>query len=493
MRRWASFAVLVVIVATAALFIRVIVVARDFDTVVAADRFESMRDDPTALRAFLARMPKGGDLHVHLSGAVYAERLIAWAVQDRLCVRLTDLSIVDPPCDRNAGTAPITDTLADQALYDRIVNALSMRFFRPMSAAASGHDQFFATFNRFGRASGHSVDMTVDMLRRYQAENVLYAEFMMTFLPGSVRVELANAIKGQTDYASMLATLKARGLDKVVDAMRTQIAEQIKGIDAALDCDPQRTKPGCAVDYRYIAQVSRNTPIEEVFVQTAAAAALVRAEPWVVALNFVQVEDAQIARRDYSPHMRIVQFLANDIPVALHAGELWIGLVPPDDLTFHITSAVTIAGARRIGHGTALAFEKGMDGLLATMRRRDVAVEISLTSSDLILGVRGKEHPLSTYLAAGVPVVLSTDDAGVSRIDLTNEYVRAAYEHGLGYRKLKAIARNGLTYSFIREEKKRDLLARLDRASEEFEQALVGQRGTLRSLAALIRAAVWPL
>ena len=54
-------------------------VARDFDTVVASARFEAARTNHTELRAFLRRMPKGGDLHTHLSGAVYAERFIAWA------------------------------------------------------------------------------------------------------------------------------------------------------------------------------------------------------------------------------------------------------------------------------------------------------------------------------------------------------------------------------------------------------------------------------
>jgi adenosine deaminase len=42
-----------------------------------------------------------------------------------------------------------------------------------------------------------------------------------------------------------------------------------------------------------------------------------------------------------------------------------------------------------------------------------------------------------------VPVVLSTDDQGVLRTDMTNEYVRAAREQGLGYRDLKAISRAG--------------------------------------------------
>src|SRR5262249_16001208 len=77
----------------------------------------------------------------------------------------------------------------------------------------------------------------------------------------------------------------------------------------------------------------------EVFVRTAIAAALIRAEARIVALNFVGPEDNFVARRDYTRHMQIIRLLANDVPVTLHAGELWLGLVPPPDLTFHIPAA----------------------------------------------------------------------------------------------------------------------------------------------------------
>src|ERR1043165_2730740 len=46
------------------------------DTAVTAARFSGLRADHTGLRAFLRAMPKGADLHVHLSGAVYAEDFI---------------------------------------------------------------------------------------------------------------------------------------------------------------------------------------------------------------------------------------------------------------------------------------------------------------------------------------------------------------------------------------------------------------------------------
>jgi adenosine deaminase len=227
-----------------------------------------------------------------------------------------------------------------------------------------------------------------------------------------------------------------------------------------------------------------------VFVKTATAVALIRAEPRLVALNLAGPEDYLVARRDYTRQMEIIRFLAKDVPVALHAGELWLGLVPPSDLSFHIRQAIEIADAQRIGHGVSLAFERDAEGLLAEMRARPVVVEISLTSNDLILGVRGKDHPLPAYLAAGVPVVLSTDDAGISRIDLTNEYFRAARDYALGYRELKAIARNALRYSFLDAEQKRDQLERFEQRSAEFERSVASRQSPLRSAVALIKAAV---
>ena len=37
--------------------------------------FQSIRNNPNLLLAFLRAMPKGGDLHNHLTGAIYAESL----------------------------------------------------------------------------------------------------------------------------------------------------------------------------------------------------------------------------------------------------------------------------------------------------------------------------------------------------------------------------------------------------------------------------------
>ncbi|HEX4380292.1 MAG TPA: hypothetical protein VH022_09680, partial [Candidatus Acidoferrum sp.] len=57
---------------------------------------ESVRANPLELELFLADMPKGTDLHSHLSGAVYAESWIRAAAEDQLCVNPAALAFTKP-------------------------------------------------------------------------------------------------------------------------------------------------------------------------------------------------------------------------------------------------------------------------------------------------------------------------------------------------------------------------------------------------------------
>jgi adenosine deaminase len=113
---------------------------------------------PLALEAWLAEMPKGGDLHSHLSGAVYAETWLRDAEADHICIDTQTLSfarkgvaLATEPCA--AGTVAASSLTQNQALYDKLVDAFSMRSFVP-STGDSGHDHFFATFDHFGGLGG---------------------------------------------------------------------------------------------------------------------------------------------------------------------------------------------------------------------------------------------------------------------------------------------------------------------------------------------------
>ena len=79
-------------------------------------------------------------------------RLSATPAEDGLCVDPAALSFAQPPC--RGKLIPAKDlsgniTAANQALYDKLIDSFSMRSFVP-SPGWSGHDQFFATFGKFG-------------------------------------------------------------------------------------------------------------------------------------------------------------------------------------------------------------------------------------------------------------------------------------------------------------------------------------------------------
>jgi adenosine deaminase len=86
------------------------------------------------------------------------------------------------------------------------------------------------------------------------------------------------------------------------------------------------------------------------------------------------------------------------------------------------------------------------------MAQNHVMVEIAFSSNDLILGISGKNHPFPIYRKHNVPVSLSTDDEGVSRINLTHEYVRAVETYNLRYADLKQMVRTGMEHSFQQGE-----------------------------------------
>jgi adenosine deaminase len=421
-----------------------------------AARFEAVAKNRAQLRLFLRAMPKGGDLHNHLVGAAYAEDFLAWADADGLCVTTGPLpAIAAGPCDAPGKVSAKDLGKTNPALYSRAINALSMRSYHPGADGAlpSGHDQFFSTFGRFGTVTDGNLPGLLAVARDQAAgDHVGYVE---TSVNPSAMYDLVNPVRNAPWDGDMAKALAA--LEPGIPAMTAKARQQFDAAEAEADrrqgCLAQKPRTGpCAVVLGYQAFAVRILPPSVVFAQLTAAFALAQADPRFVGVNIVAPEDDPTALADYALHMRMLQFLHArypDVKLSLHAGELTLGLVPPRDLRFHIRQAVEVAGARRIGHGVDIAYEDDAPALLARMARDKVAVEVNLTSNDVILGVKGGDHPLALYRQAGVPFVLSTDDEGVSRIDLTNEYLRAVTEQGLGYADLKAAARVSLDYAFL--------------------------------------------
>ncbi|HEY6337026.1 MAG TPA: adenosine deaminase [Candidatus Sulfotelmatobacter sp.] len=419
-----------------------------------AHYLDSIRKQPPLLLAFLRDMPKGGDLHNHLDGSIYAEDLIDFAVSDNLCVDRTSSRLLAPPCDdsceKYTNKPAVRCSYGDQVLYNQIIDAWSMRNWKP--GDESGHDHFFATFNKFGLASHlHVADAISTVVNRAGRDHLQYVELMHTADAGEAP-RLAAKIGYDSDYAELRKKFLDGGLKDIAAATSKKLADDDARARAEQKCGTPEAEPGCRVTVRYLYQVLRGLPPESVFAQILLGFELASSDPHFVGLNLVMPEDWYVPIHDFNKHMAMLDYLHGIYPkvhITLHAGELAMGLVPPEDLAFHIRASVELGHAERIGHGVSVMEENEPIGLLKEMAARNVLVEISLTSNDVILGVSGDEHPLPVYMKYGVPVALSSDDEGVSRSDMTHEYLRAVESYNLSYADLKRMARQSLEHSFL--------------------------------------------
>lgn len=403
------------------------------------------------LRLLMQKVPKGADLHNH--GGTYAEDYLRWAATQNGCLQIKARKLSPQPC-----TGPDSVPLRgleerDVKLYNDAIDAMSARGFLQGvgDPAVSGHERYFSGFRRI-LGSVEDIGFMLATSREQAVESRShYAELMVGPDINGYTREFAAEPWNETDMAGRLARL-APVIRAAVAQGRSDLDLIHKTADEINDCHSRHPKDACDITVRHILTVKREAQPEQIFGRIALGFALAEADPRIVGVNILNPEDGPIALRDYSLHMRLFAFFKQrfpDVKLTMHAGELTLGLVPPRDLRFHIREAVEIAGARRIGHGVDIAYEDDAAELLKRMAREKIAVEINLTSNDVILGVKGSEQPLRMYLAARVPVVLSTDSSGTLRHDLTYEYMRAFSEHGLKYTELRKVSRDSLTYSFL--------------------------------------------
>lgn len=414
-----------------------------------ARRFEEARRDEPSLIAFLKGMPKGGDLHVHVGGAIYAENLLDNALKRGLFFDpATSLfETKDKP-----GRIPAAKFLEGDAgdYLTQFLDKASMRGYR---SGMSGHDHFFRAFGILDNAGeGMSAEEpNAEVIRRAKAQNVQYLELMTSVAPESAYEPLFKDIPPVDHPEQALATLKPK-LDAFVKAAKASLDQRDKSLAALVGVPSRITSATGAITVRYIVAASRLAPDNEFFVDIAAGMALMKADRRVVGVNILAPEDHPFARTHFEAQMRLMDALwwhFRKPNITLHAGELTLDISPMEPMLSRIRKSIQVGHARRIGHGVSIAWEDDLPNLLKKMRDEGIAVEICLTSNDGILGVKGDRHPFNLYRKAGVPITLNTDDEGVNRSNLTMEFVRAVRTYRLSYREVKALVRNSVEYSFL--------------------------------------------
>ena len=144
--------------------------------------------------------------------------------------------------------------------------------------------------------------------------------------------------------------------------------------------------------------------------------------------------------------------------ITIHAGET--------EGAESIWEAVYHLSANRIGHGLKLL---DRPELLQRFIDTGIGIEMCPSSNDQIVGFsRVKDsYPLREYLARGLKVTLNTDDCGISRTYLTNEFIKASRMcSGLTLWDIIVLIRNSLSISFCDRETKCHLM-------HEFEDSII--------------------
>jgi len=438
-----------------------------------AERFELAKRTEPELVAFLRRFPKGADLHNHAGGAVYSDYVIDEARAKGLRYDPESRGFT---ASEEEHTVSLDELEADAAMLKAFFETVSMRGWYPNTD--DGHHHFFQTFSHLGSARRTQAQVLAEIVRRNRYQNVNYVELMMTPVPSATwgrfyeifdELDLDDLPGSLAPYESLIEDPAiGRSFSEYIDELETEASRE-------LGLSPTLSEPGTETAVAYIGSLLRTGPMERFFRHAIVMFTAMQSDERVVGLNIVAPEDHPASRRQFDGQMKILDFLWQrfDQPaITLHAGELTLRYAPVASMWDRIRRSIDEGHARRIGHGISIAWERDLVSLLEQMRDEGILVEINLTSNESILGVRDDAHPFQLYRRAGVPVCLTTDDEGVSRSNLTREYVKAVRRYDLDYDDIKTISRDCLVHSFLPKETKTARLALLDAAFADFEKSL---------------------
>ena len=430
-----------------------------------ADWFDDIRDgnDPEALYRTLYYMPKGGDLHNHLSGAVFAEWWyeLALAQRERGYAYYTKVRIDN--CREyggNAFRAPyflmfrnisaqeytgLDDCekgeykpLADLDEREKAGWMDSIRLDKPYE----GRDEFFQThwqrLNALTRNPWLQSEMLVKNLEAYAAEGMVYVEYQIG--ASSYEGSGGEAIEATRAFDILRETLARKDVRDLGVTVRFQLAIL-------------RFLPNAEDHLRRVYKLVHENP------------------DLLVAVNMVGREDndkGYPAR--FLPTLRELRQKYSGVRLSIHAGEV-------DEPNSHVRDTLLL-GADRIGHGLNLITD---DDTMLLMRHGPYLVEINLISNLLLEYVSDyAEHPFPEYLRTGIPVALSSDDRGMWESTMTDEFFVAATEFNLTWDEIKTLSRNSLAHAFVEKEIKERLLREYEERIARFERQM--QRGGLLEL-----------
>lgn len=443
--------------------------ARTADTV-----FAEVRTNPEKLRTFLRAMPKGAELHTHLSGTPGPDRLLSLAASSRELNYFVSI--------------PDRDSAPDDP------DAYALAAFPPGGKEPAAKPGFrYVSALALGNAASADLKSRLNAFRQAHLINKLDSKPLLSFY-SSIFQRRGAVVNSREMIPFLLRDLMAQARKDRVSCVEVQInpfpsSPGAAGAENERSMNLTNAREFVTLLARVVSEENARVPESEqvdvrfvlAFLRTSART--LTALP--IAFELASGNDAaarsiagiNLVGNEYSQEQKSGQFLTGPehlrdylltlrrayprVRLAMHAGESTVW-------DWHVRDTL-LSGAERIGHGTNL--ELSPDGAdLELVRRSRSAVEACPTSNQLLLGVPFSRHPLLKYLRSGIPVSVSTDDAGVFETNMTEEFARLAESMPLSFEEIKLLARNSLVYSFAEPDRKRELLSRFDEDMKHFEQ-----------------------
>lgn len=401
--------------------------------------YESIRSNQLTLRGFISGMPKGGDLRVRLTESIYPEEYLKLAQRENYCITLPAYYAV-PPLNGACppGTASTKKFFESEENYHKAIERLSTVSFKSKQNLFSLSD---ITPDQFGYLLSAVIDSAA-----YQHLN--YLEVLLPWSPSALTSD-ASRIDWKGSPAEMYSVLSTMPAMASLQKGKKRIAAFMSATEKQL-----AAKNNTSSMVRMIASVDRTQSPSVVFAQLIYAFKTAATDPHFVGVALTGDEEHPIAIRDYALQIQMLNTLTSikefaDVQTIITAGYLEFGMIQPTKFKDRIRMAVNKGHATRISHGTAIMYENNPFDLLEALSEQRIPVEIALTSEEAVRSISPASNPFPVLQQYNVPVVLVTENSGLTRIDLTHEYVRAAHDYNLSYADLKMLVRNSLEYSLL--------------------------------------------
>jgi adenosine deaminase len=431
--------------------------------------FEQIRKDSKALETFFSNMPKGADIHHHALGALWAEDIMEMAEALDLWVNK------DGFLNKNefSGAQKFRKIIEQDAYQKLLFQKWSVHNFDHESN--NSHVHFFDVFAKIAPVFiGHESFWLSKIAQNAKEENINYVETLIECPSSSeaiwkIALDYPYAISEKPDFKDFqrfYAYLEKNGLHYQVD----NVLESVENWSAAAN-----SIDGVRIAFQLY--TVRMLDPRQVLAQLILSYEAANRSDKIAGVNLVAPEHHDLTLRFYEMQMLVCSWLGEkfpDVNLALHAGELDLSLVAEKHLENHISQAVFKTNVKRIGHGVDLLYESDSKDILEKMSNEKIAIEILQSSNQFILGVDASRHPFSSYYEAGVPIVISTDDPGILRCRLADEFCTLAKNYSfLQYNDFKNFAKNSILFSFLEQKEKAVQLKKLENKLIHFENQYI--------------------